>query len=175
MRARLALAQTLHTLGRHEEALDHYRALLRLNAGDNQGVRYLLLTALLERGQDEEAGALLDAYEGDIQAIWPYGRALWLFRREGDSSRARAALKEAMQANPHVVGYLFDPDPIGWTPPHFALGSEEEAVYAAGELQDGFEGTPGALAWLRKQTASLHGRRRTAKRSRVRRKGRKNR
>lgn len=37
MRARLGLAQTLRSLGRDDEALTHYRELLRLNPNDNQG------------------------------------------------------------------------------------------------------------------------------------------
>jgi len=43
MRARLGLAQTLEELDRNDEAIAHYRELLRLDAGDNQGVRYALL------------------------------------------------------------------------------------------------------------------------------------
>jgi tetratricopeptide (TPR) repeat protein len=39
MRARLGLAGVLRDLGRHDEALAHYRELLELNPGDNQGVR----------------------------------------------------------------------------------------------------------------------------------------
>lgn len=52
MRARLGLAQMVRDLGRQEEALTHYRELLRLNPNDNQGVRYLLVAALLERNRD---------------------------------------------------------------------------------------------------------------------------
>lgn len=57
MRARLGFAQTLRSLGRDDEALTHYRELLRLNPNDNQGVRYLLVVALLELKRDAEAGA----------------------------------------------------------------------------------------------------------------------
>src|SRR5262249_5596265 len=54
MRARAALAGALRDHGRDEEALGHYREMLRLNPSDNQGVRYLLLAALLEKRKDEE-------------------------------------------------------------------------------------------------------------------------
>lgn len=73
------LAQGLRDVGRHEEALAHYRVLLELNPGDNQGVRYLLLAALLERGVNDEAGVLLVEHEDDLQALWPYGRLLRRF------------------------------------------------------------------------------------------------
>jgi tetratricopeptide (TPR) repeat protein len=155
MRVRLALAETLRALGRHEEALAHYRELLRLNPNDNQGVRYLLLPALLERGQDQEAGALLRSYDGDIQAIWPYSRALWLFRQEGDAAAARSALQEATRINPHVVKFLLDPDSIPWTDTtYFSLGSKEEAVYASEGLREAFEATAGALSWLGERASS---------------------
>jgi hypothetical protein len=67
----------------------HYRALLELNPGDNQGVRYLLLAALLERGLNEEAGALLAEHEDDLQALWPYGHLLWRLRVDGGSAETR--------------------------------------------------------------------------------------
>src|SRR5260221_8438810 len=59
MRARLGLAQTLQSLGRDDEALNHYRELVRLNPNDNQGARYRLIVALLELDVDDDAGALL--------------------------------------------------------------------------------------------------------------------
>lgn len=152
MRARLGLAQTLGDVGRHEESLAHYRELLRLNPNDNQGVRYLLAAALLERNRDAELGALLDEYGDDVQALWPYARVLWLFRSEGDTARTRAALAAARRANPHVVRYLVNPDllPFG-RPSHFALGSKDEAAYVAEELGGAYSATADATSWLRSQ------------------------
>ena len=150
MRARLALAQVLDDADRTSEAIDHYRALLRMNRNDNQGVRYLLLRLLLEQGRDEEAGGLLAEYQDDIQAFWPYARALWMFRRQGDSATARAALQEATRTNPHVIAYLFDRDSIPWRAQHFTLGSKEEAAYVADELLNAFEETDGSLAWVQR-------------------------
>ncbi len=149
MRARLGLAQALRDLGRDDEALAHYRALLELNPDDNQGVRYLLLVALLHRGMNDEAGALLSQHEDDLQALWPYGRLLWEFRVGGDKARKRKAFDAAIRANPFVVPYLLDPDSAPFDrPSHFALGSREEAVYVADTLADAFAATDGALEWL---------------------------
>jgi tetratricopeptide (TPR) repeat protein len=168
MRARLALAQTLDELDRRDEALDHYRELLRLNPNDNQSVRYLLLAALLEHHRDEEADRLLKDYDGDIQAMWPYARALRAFQVAGDGAPARAALREALQINPHVRRYLLDPDIIPLdAPAHFALGSREEAAYVAEGLLPAYNATPGALAWMKAAGARLATRRRSReKRSR---------
>jgi tetratricopeptide (TPR) repeat protein len=152
MRARLGLAQALRDLGRDDEAVAHYRALLELNPGDNQGVRYLLLAALLQRGMNDEAGVLLSEHEGDFQALWPFGRLLWQLRVEGDTARTRATFDAAIRANPYVVPYLLDPDALPFDrPPHFALGSREEAAYVAESLADAFAATDGALEWLAAQ------------------------
>ena len=152
MRARLGLAQPLRDVGRHDEALAHYRALLELNPGDNQGVRYLLLAALLDLGLNHEAGVLLAEHEDDLQALWPYGRLLWRLRVDAGTARTRAAFDAAIQANPYVVSYLLDPDSIPFDrPPHFALRSREEAAYVAETLADAFAATDGALEWLATQ------------------------
>jgi tetratricopeptide (TPR) repeat protein len=153
MRARLGLAQILRGLDRHEEALAHYRELLRLNPNDNQGVRYLFVAALLELNQNAEAGTLLDEHSDDIQALWPYARVLWLFRTDGDSPRTSAALDEARRINPHVVKYLVNPDSLPFDrPAHYALGSKDEAAYVAEELCQAYSTTAGATSWLRSQT-----------------------
>lgn len=149
MRARLAFAQTLWDVGEGDRALDHYRELLRLNPNDNQGVRYLLLPALLKIGRDDEADALLREYREDPQAVWLYARALRAFRAEGDSAGARTALEAALRANPHVIRCWLNADAEPrFTADHFALGSPEEGQYVADVLQDLLDVTPGALEWI---------------------------
>ncbi len=49
MRARAWLADELRGVGRLDEAVAHWRAMLDLNPADNQGVRYPLLGALMTR------------------------------------------------------------------------------------------------------------------------------
>lgn len=154
MRARLGLAQCLEQLGRMSEAFDHYRELLRLNPNDNQGVRYLLLPALLAAGRDEEASALLRQFEGDAGAIWGYGRALWTFRQEGDSRAARARLRQAVKANHRVPKYLTGAEELPDNdPPTYAFGNEEEAVICARALAEAWRATPGADRWLKGQAS----------------------
>lgn len=116
-------------------------------------MRYLLVVALLQLNRDAEVGALLDEYGDDIQALWPYARVLWLFRTDGDTARTRAALDRARRVNAHVVKYLVNPDSVPFErPPHFALGSKEEAAYVAEELSPAYSTTAGATSWLRSQT-----------------------
>lgn len=93
MRARLGLAQALWAMGMHQPALDHYEAMLHLNPGDNQGIRYLLAGALAELGRGEELEQLLEdpRFSDDGAAAWVFTRALLAFRRAGSAtSRKRS-------------------------------------------------------------------------------------
>ena len=150
MRARFGLAQMLWVLGRRDEAVEHYRQMLRLNPNDNQGVRYTLAACLLELGRDEELAELLGRYEEDASTGWAYSAALLAFRRGGDTPSARALLKTARRANPFVPDLLTGRERLpSRMPETVGLGDHNEAVdYVAGFLR-GWRATPGALAWLR--------------------------
>jgi len=163
MRARLGLAQSLEDLGRRNEAIEHYRELLRLDPGDHQGVRYALLPALMLAGRDPDTPALLAQFEEDATTLWGYGRALAVFRREGDSRAARDCLRAALRANRHVPQYITGDDE--WpdlTPTFYQPGSREEAVICDAELGDAWDATPDAIRWLRAQAPA----RRSGKRRR---------
>jgi tetratricopeptide (TPR) repeat protein len=167
MRARFGLAQCLEALGRVDDAIVHYRDLLRLNPGDNQGVRYSLLAALLARGRDEEAGALLRQFGDEPSAIWLYGWALWSFRREGDTPVSRQRLRRALRANRRVAAYLTGEDDLPVDEPQaYAPGSEEEAVLCARLLQAAWRATPGASAWLESPRRQRGAARKSRRRSR---------
>jgi hypothetical protein len=146
--------------------VETYRQALRLDENDHQGVRFELLVVLLEKNRDEDAHALLESLSEESQAIWHYGRVLSLFRA-GDLQAAGAALTDALRANRHVPGYLKDPDEMPATDiPGFALGSREEAAYAAFELMDAWDDTPGALDWLEKAARRGAARRKRPKKRR---------
>jgi len=148
MRARAGLAQCLWMLGRREEAIGHYVEMLRLNPGDNQGIRFVLASCLLQTGDDVALGELLERYEEDSSADWVYTRALYRFR-QGDSGQARAALKEALEANPFVPSYLLGKKRVPRRLPSFVgFGDESEAQVYAAEAAPIWRNTPGALDWL---------------------------
>jgi tetratricopeptide (TPR) repeat protein len=150
MRARFGLAQCLEDLDRREEAIDHYRELIRLDPDDHLGARYSLLAALLLGGRDDEAAALIDQFDDEPSAFWCYGRALSVFRREGDSRTARECLREALRSNRHVPPLLADdrewPGPV---PTTYTPGSREEALICADDLVEAWQATPDATRWLR--------------------------
>jgi tetratricopeptide (TPR) repeat protein len=155
MRARLGLAQTLEDLDRRDEAIEHYRELIRLNPDDNQGVRYALVSALLRAGRDAETAALLEQFGDEPTPFWHYGRALVVFRREGDSRAARECLRAAQRINRHVPQYITGDDEWpGPEPMTYAPGSREEAVICDTDLGDAWRATPDAVRWLRAQVPS---------------------
>jgi len=148
MRALMGLAMIQETLGDVGQALANYRELLRLNPGDNQGARYLLLPLLIAEGRDEEALRLADSYEGEIAATWLYSRALLAFRKEGDGPAARRLLQRALAENKYVPGYLLGDEELPPSPPAYSPGSQDEAIVCAEECAEAWDCTPGALTWL---------------------------
>jgi tetratricopeptide (TPR) repeat protein len=149
MRARACLAQCLWRLGDRVAAVEHYFALLRLNADDNQGIRYPLSDCLLTLGWHRELGKLLREYRWDLGALWRFNWALWAFRTKGNCVLSRRALKEALAQNQHIREFLLRRRPLPLqTPGHYSPhGVDEAAVYAANALSN-WEATPGALQWL---------------------------
>jgi len=149
MRARAGLARCLWESGKRDEALAHYRDMLRLNPNDNQGLRYVLVSCLLDLGRDEEITDLLKLYEDDAAAAFAWTVALLAFRRHNDSPESGEKLAAALESNPHVLAYMLGrkklprrlPDLIGF-------GDESEAICYAAENIDAWKATEGALTWL---------------------------
>jgi tetratricopeptide (TPR) repeat protein len=154
MRAREGLSQALHTVGRLDEAAEHYQEMLRLNPNDNQGVRMQLLPLLLELDRDEDATRLLERYGGGDFAAMIYGRTLLEFRTSGDSKKAREKLSEALKANEHVPALLTGKKKMPRTlPDYHGIGDENEAVAVVYESREAWRKTPGALEWLKERAS----------------------
>lgn len=152
MRARFGLAECLEGMGRHAEAAEHYRQMLRLNPNDNQGARYSLLACLLTMDADSQAQKLLKRYEDDYAfATWCYGRALLSFKRRGDSAAARRHLEKALEVNEYVPDYLLGHEEISSLPSGYSVGSHQEAIICADLLGEAWDRAPGALEWLESQ------------------------
>lgn len=137
MRARLGLAQALWAMGMHQPALDHYEAMLYLNPGDNQGIRYILAAAFAELGRDDELENLLDdgRFADDAAAAWLYTRALLAFRRGGATVGAERLARIALSGNPHVPDYLLKRKPVPRElPMTIGFGDESEAIAYAAEF-----------------------------------------
>jgi tetratricopeptide (TPR) repeat protein len=153
MRARAQLAELLWELGEPEAALDHYREMMELNPGDNQGIRYQLLSGLLQLWKNDEAEALLAQFEDDAFAVWNYNRALLLFRKHGRSPEAKEALLAAFEQNEYVADYLLGLEemPFGEDLPEtYGWGDEDEALLYVVRGMILWAQTPGAQAWMAK-------------------------
>ncbi len=156
MRARAGLADCLWAAGERETAVEHYWDMLRLNPNDNQGIRDVLATCLLELGRDDDLERLLKQYEEDASAVWAYTRALLTFRRGGDTADAGDRLHEAVKTNRHVPGYLLGKKRLPRTlPDYVGFGDEREAVAYASDNLRAWRQTPGALEWLAASAGKL--------------------
>ena len=153
MRARAGLAESAWTSGRRDEAVDHLVDMLRLNPGDNQGLRYVLAGWFLNLDRLDELDQLLDTYDED-SATWSFTRALAAFRRGGDIPKARKLLGTARKANKHVAAFLTGRETLpSEPPPYYSPGDPSDAVlYVANHLA-AWKATPGALTWVRDATA----------------------
>lgn len=151
MRARAGLAGSLLGEGKVEKAAEHFADMLRLNPGDNQGLRYQLVPLLFVLERFDELAELLDEYEGDGTAGWTYSRALLAFHDEGDSENARELLSEAFASNSHVPAYLLGVKQLPRSrPPTTILGHPSEAYWYVVETGPCWKLVPGALDWMAK-------------------------
>ena len=149
MRARAGLAECLWDAGRREEAVGHYQDMLRLNRGDNQGNRYVLMPHLIQMWLDEKAAELFANYSDDASAFWSYSKALLDFRKHGVSPAAGKSLRAAIKGNKHVPAYLTGRKKFPRTlPDHYGFGDDNEAVIYVEDNMTAWEKTPGALEWL---------------------------
>ncbi len=158
MRALMILAELLWVAEKADEAMELYQEMLRLNPDDNQGARYAIMKHFVEANRDDLAEALLDKSKGDPTATVAYTRALWLFRKEGASPAADAALDDALKKNPFVPQYLLGervrPSRM---PEHYALGDQNEAITYVITADEGWIRTEGARTWLMVRFQKMRG------------------
>jgi tetratricopeptide (TPR) repeat protein len=149
LRVRLGLSECLWSLGRPEEANAQLQDILRLNPGDNQGVRYLLAAHLLELGCDDEFDRLDEKYN-EPSAFLMFSKVLREFRRSGDSPAARKQLAQARRINKFIVPLLLDLAPADdQLPDTYSPGDNDEALLYIADFAGGWKHTPGAVTWLR--------------------------
>lgn len=156
MRAMEGVAGCLWEIGRKDEALEVYQEMLRLNPGDNQGIRYVLVDLLLNLNRFVELEKLISKYRGDWSAVWNYTEALLAFRKEGASQKANRAARSALKHNPFVLEYLTGKKRIpNYLPENTALGDDSEAVYYAAHHLNYWRREPGAVEWLAEVAAKV--------------------
>ena len=149
MRARQRLAECLRSAGRLDEAIREYEAMLELNPGDNQGVRYHLLPCYLMLNRLPDAQRLFAQYkECRFNAVFAWGRVLERLL-SGDAKGATRALAVARKQNPHMQGYIKGHRKMPrHQPDSYSPGTKEEAACFAEVLQSAWSRHPSALQWL---------------------------
>lgn len=153
MNARFLLADTLWSIGDRRAAIEEAQAMLVMNPGDNQGMRYVLMEWLMRAGSLTEIDALLAAYADEASAVWRFSAALHRFRTHGSDATSNKLLRAAMASNEHVVPMLLGRTELPTEQPlTVGYGDESEAVsYVLAALPSWFE--CGAISWL-EETAS---------------------
>lgn len=127
------LGDLLSTAGRHEEALEEYRAALALDPSDE--LRLTLAQAFLSLGRTGEAAVLVDAVlDAGAQSAGAFVLRSRLLLNEGDLDGARDAYRRAVA----IDGELADPRlaDLLVTPEDAATRVEEELPAASGDVVD---------------------------------------
>lgn len=149
MRAKGNYASTLYQLGNINEAILHFKELLQLNPNDNQGARYSLFIAYVDKGDLRKALELLEQYdEGSAQGL--YNKLLLELLEHGFTAKAKKLLKEAKSQNKYVIPFLTGkkrlpsqiPDMYGW-------GDEGEAIIYADAHLHLWKKVVGVENWLK--------------------------
>jgi tetratricopeptide (TPR) repeat protein len=122
--------------------------MLELNDGDNQGVRYPLLSALITLGDAEKFKKYDKMFAGEKSVQMLYSRALFAFITEGASANAHKKLTKAFEANPFVVKFLFDKDFQFSESKAYSPGSPEEAENYLSHALIPWYSLEGAMEWL---------------------------
>ncbi len=153
MRVRAQLAQLLYQADQMDEAIGHYEELLRLNPGDNQGLRYSLLGCYLEQGNLAGAERLFSEFENEGSAMFAWARVLANVLAENKKD-ATKTLKAAREVNKHVEAFLTGRKKLPTEEPaYYSFGDTNEAIICVQEIGTAWTAHPDAIVWLKQQKA----------------------
>lgn len=148
MRAKAGYAECLYLTGKIEESINQYSEMIELNPNDNQGVRYQYATMLVNHDKFSEYDKLRKLYDDEGSALWLFTYAIYLFKKEGKSSKSDKALSSAHKSNNNVISFLVGekevPDRI---PEYYGWGDENEAIIYLREGGKIWMETKNALKW----------------------------
>ena len=151
MRVLGELARLLNSTGKAEEAITHWEEMLRLNPGDNQGIRYPLLGAYLEIGSQSGANQIFADYPDEGSAMFAWAQVLANFLT-GDEKAATRSLSTARKANKHVEAFLTGRKKLPKDPPgYYSPGEPSEAYVCVEEIGAAWKKHPEAMKWLKQQ------------------------
>ncbi len=152
MRARSQLALRLMDAGKIEESTVEHEEMLKLNANDNQGIRYGLMACYLTLQQMEKARRLFKNYKDDREysAVFAWAHVLERFLSD-DRDGALKSLGHAQKQNGHAMAYFLEHRKLPKSmPDSYSMGSREEAIIAWDILKPAWKAHPEAQVWLEK-------------------------
>lgn len=148
MRARWELALALAGSQQFPQAIRELEALIELNPNDNQGARDYLLSLYLLTADLPGADRLFKQYPNDAMAVFAWAKLLRHLIAQ-NAAGARAALRAATKANPHVLAFLSGRKTMPReSPGYYSPGDESEAVNCMLILGPAWLAHPQAFLWL---------------------------
>lgn len=158
LRACHGMAMIRSALGKTFEAVEMYRFLLRVNPNDNQGIRSLLFSSLIETGDYQLAEEISEKH-GDgrksTSTFFRYGFVIvdFLKFKLGVCSQDDLydTLAQALECNNYVPLLLLGDIPLPGKPESISPGLLDEAASVVHSIKGAFERVAGILDWLRAQ------------------------
>lgn len=149
MRAKAGLADCLYAKNEINKAIEIYEEMLELNPNDNQGIRYILSTLLLEKKDLTKFENFIKTYPDEDSAAWNYNIALYNFIKSKQTIKSEKTLLQAYQSNKFVIDYMLGIKELPREQPEYiGLGDENEAVSYIYSAWTVWKETKGAFDWI---------------------------
>lgn len=150
MRCLGMLAECFYEPGQTPNAIEIWKEMIELNPNDNQGIRYNLLAALLEKKDLKGYKKYRKKYDDDASSYILFSDALKAYIEEGDTAKTQQKLKKAMNSNQYVVPIMMAEYPPEEYPSSYTWGGEEEAIIYTHMAWRAWKWNDGAKDWMRK-------------------------
>lgn len=144
------LAECYYSPGATPKAIEIWKEMLELNPDDNQGIRYNLASAFLEKKIFEDFEKLIKQFNDDGSIMFDFPKALYKFIQLGDCKKSRVALDIATSGNKYVLPMLLETYPPEEYADSYMMGSKEEAISYLHFGWRSWGWNSGAKDWLKK-------------------------
>ena len=149
MTAKLSYAVCLFAMNKTDEAIQQYNEMLELNPNDNQGIRHILSTILLNCKKYNLYFELYKKFADEISTFGYFNYALFLFATEGATMKAAKALTKANKQNKYVLQFISGQKKIVTEPDgYYSIGDESEATIYLTENFKSWVECNGAVEWV---------------------------
>lgn len=141
------LSECEYISGNIGESIMLIEYILDLNPNDNQGVRYILSSHLLQANEYTKYAKHSKANKDDGGIFFKFNNALFEFINSGNSLKSINLLKEAIEHNDYVIDKLNKKSKMKAN--GYSMGSKEEANYYCEYNSENWQRTEGAIEWAK--------------------------